>query len=116
MPSKSKVAREEQNIYWKNKLDQRLSVLSEKGIEPKKIAVDTAVRKIRAKLRDTEGRLRVISSMEKKVEEMAGIKAQKLAAPKDTKSGKKKGKENSKKKAKRAESVSLMQCLQRLKR
>ena len=94
MPSKSKVAREEQNAYWENKLNQRLSVLSEKGLEPKKIAIDTAVRKIRAKLRDTQGRLRVISRMEKKVEEMAEIKAQKLAAPKDKKSGKKKGEEN----------------------
>ena len=82
MPSKSKTARLEQKAYWEEKLAQRLSVLAEKGLSPEKIARDTAVKQLRARIRETGARLRVISEREKKAEEMARARAEKTAAPK----------------------------------
>jgi hypothetical protein len=90
MASKSKEAREGQKEYWGNKLNKWLSFLAEKGFEPEKIAKDTTVRKIRAKIRETESRLKTIAGVEKKTEEMAKIKAQKEAVPKEEKGKKKK--------------------------
>ena len=81
MASKSKEARLEQKAYWENKLTQRLSVLTEKGFEAPKIAKDSAVRKIRGKIRESGARLKTIADLEKKNEEMARIKAEKMAAP-----------------------------------
>ena len=85
MGSKSKEAREDQNAYWESKLKQRLSFLADKGVGSDKTAKDVTVRKIRARIRETEGRLRNIGDLEKKVEEMARIKAEKMAAPKEKK-------------------------------
>jgi hypothetical protein len=90
MASKSKESREVQKEYWGNKLNQRLSLLAEKGFDPEKIAKDTTVRKIRAKIRKTKSRLNTIAGFEKKTEEMAKIKAQKQAVPKEEKGKKKK--------------------------
>ena len=90
MASKSFEARENQKEYWGSKLNQRLSLLTEKGFEPGKIAKDVTVRKLRAKMRETESRLKTIASREKKVEEMTRIKAEKAAAPKEEKGKKKK--------------------------
>lgn len=91
MSSKSKESRLDQKAFWENELSRRLEVLADSGIEPATIAKDTAVRKLRAKIRETAGRLRAISTAEKKVEEMEKIRAEKLAAPKVEKSKKKKG-------------------------
>jgi len=85
MASKEKVARLEQGVYWEEKLNQRLSLLADKGAGSEKIAKDTTVRKLRAKVRETDKRLRVIKGKEKKLEEMAKIKAEKLAEPKKEK-------------------------------
>jgi len=89
MPSKSKEARLEQKIFWEEKLKQRLDVLAENGVDPRKSPKDRTVKKIRAKLRDTETRLNTIGTQEKKIEEMAVKKAEKLAAPKEKKTKKK---------------------------
>jgi len=89
MPSKSKKVRIDQRSYYENKLNQRLSVLVERGFESGKIAKDTVVRKLKAQIRETGARLNVIIDLEKKREEMAKIKAEKAAAPKK-KAGKKK--------------------------
>lgn len=90
MASKEKAARLEQRVYWEEKLNQRLSLLAENGADSEKIAKDTTVRKLRAKMRKTDQRLGVIEGKEKKLEEMAKTKAEKLAAPKKEKE--KKGK------------------------
>ena len=90
MASKSVEARENQKAYWGNKLNQRLSFLTEKGFEPGKIAKDGTVRKLRAKIRETESRLKTIARKQEKVETMAKIKAEKAAAPKEEKVKKKK--------------------------
>ncbi len=89
MPSKSKEARLEQKNFWEEKLKQRLDVLAENGVDPRKSFKDRTVKKIRAKLRDTEARLNSIGTQEKKIEEMAAKKAEKLAAPKEKKTKKK---------------------------
>ena len=88
MASKEKAARLEQRVYWEEKLNQRLSLMADKGAESEKIAKDTTVRKLRAKMRETDKRLMAIEEKEKKLEEMARVKAEKLAAPKKEKKGK----------------------------
>ena len=90
MSSKTKESRTNQKMYWKDKLNQRLSLLGEKGLEPAKIAKDPTVRKLRAYIRETETRLRAIVDQEKKKEEMARMKAEKTSAPKKEKGEKKK--------------------------
>jgi hypothetical protein len=101
MPSKSEAARETQREYWQNKLNQRLSFLTDKDMGSSKIIKDATVRKIRAKLRETEGRLKAIADLEKKKEDMARRKAEKKAAPKKEKAGKKKGSEQTQEMSKR---------------
>lgn len=91
MASKSKEARIEQKTYWETKLEQRLGVLAEKGVDPKKAAKDPAVKRIRAYLRETETRLQTIATLEAKAEELSKKKAAKSAAPRKEKG--KKGKQ-----------------------
>lgn len=107
MVSKSFESRENQKEYWGSKLNQRLSFLTEKGFEPGKIAKDVTVRKLRAKLRETGSRLKTIASKEKKVKEMARIKAENAAAPKEEK---KKKAEKTPEKSKRQQKKSKKQA------
>ncbi|NQT55089.1 MAG: hypothetical protein HQ551_02540 [Desulfobacteraceae bacterium] len=85
MASKDKQVRLDQKSYLEEKLNQRLTVLAGKGLLPERIAKDVTVRKIRAKMRETEGRLKVIAELEKKTEEKARIKVEKMALPKKEK-------------------------------
>jgi len=85
MASKDKLVRLDQKLYLEERLNQRLTVLTDKGFLPEKAAKDTIVKKIRAQLRKTEGRIKAITELEKKVEEKARIKAEKMAAPKKEK-------------------------------
>ncbi len=82
MPSKSRIARENQKALWKSKLAERMEALISQGLSKEAILKDTALKQIRAKLRETEARLKAIAGRETKREEMARIKAEKLAAPK----------------------------------
>jgi len=93
MASKTKEARLEQRRYWDKQLEQRVSLLKEKGLDADKISRDVTVRKLRAKVRETGQRLRSIEGKELKKEEMARVKAVKLATPKIKKSDKKKAAE-----------------------
>jgi len=77
MASKDRAARKEQKLYWENQLSRRLEVLTEKGLEPGRIAKDPTVKKIRAKMRKTETRLRAIDELAKKNKEMIEAKAAK---------------------------------------
>ena len=54
MASKTKQTRQGQKSYWETQLNQRLSVLAEKGTEPEKIARDPGIRKMRARIRQTQ--------------------------------------------------------------
>jgi hypothetical protein len=89
MASKDKESRLAQMDYWEEQLKQRLAQLAEKNVAPEKIAKDTEVKKIRAKMRETRDRLMVIEEKEKKLAEMAKAKAKKAAKPKKSKKNKK---------------------------
>ena len=77
--------------YWEEQLNQQLARLAEKGLSSEKIAKDTEIKKIRAKIRETRDRLAVIEEKEKKLAEMAKAKAEKAAKPKEPKKKKKTG-------------------------
>ena len=93
MPSKTKDARLEQKSIVEATLNERLKTLAEKGLEPQAIAKDSTVRRLRADLRKANERLSVIEGREKKLEEMAQAREQKLQQPKKEKGKKKKGAE-----------------------
>jgi len=101
MASKDRAARKEQKLYWENQLSRRLEVLTEKGLEPGRIAKDPTVKKIRARLRKTETRLKAIDELAKKNEEMIEAKAAKTKAEAKAKTKEKgEGKVETKAKAK----------------
>ncbi|MGC9324982.1 MAG: hypothetical protein ACP5G0_09590, partial [Desulfomonilia bacterium] len=91
MASKGRTVREGQKTYWENKLSQRIGELNEKGIQQDSVEKDPVIKKIRAKLRETNARLVAISGREAKIEEMARLREEKKAAP--PKEKKKAGKE-----------------------
>ena len=70
-----------QKAYFEQKLKDRLSFLSGKGIEAPKVDKDSLVRKLKASIRAVNNRLRLIADNEKRTEEMAKIKADRAAAP-----------------------------------
>jgi hypothetical protein len=76
-----------QKAYFEQKLQDRLSFLSGKGIKSPKADKDTLVRKLQAKIRDVNNRLRLITDHEKRTEEMAKIKAERAAAPRKEQEG-----------------------------
>jgi hypothetical protein len=90
MASKGKEVRVAQKGYWEEKLGLRLSALGGKGLEPGKISRDAVVRKIRARIREADLRLRTIARVEKRTEDLARIKTEKMAAPKEEKGKKRK--------------------------
>jgi hypothetical protein len=91
MSSKSKNARQDQKAQWEQKLAQRVSMLNEKGFERETIGKDASVRMLRAKLRETGFRLKAISELEKRIEELQKMKTEKANVPKERKG--KKGKD-----------------------
>ena len=102
MPSKTKEARLQQKTYFERKLAERLSLLGEKGLDSKQITRDSAVKKIRAQIRETNERLKAIEGREQKIEEMTKAKAEKSAVPKEKeKASKKKSKEEDGQESKR---------------
>ena len=70
-----------QKVYFEQKLQYRLSFLSGKGIEAPKLDKDPLVRKLQANIRAVNNRLRLIADNEKRMEEMAKIKAERAAIP-----------------------------------
>jgi hypothetical protein len=71
-----------QKARFEHTLKDRLSFLSGKGVKSPKAEKDTIVRKMMADLKALNKRLRVITASEKRTEEMAKIKAERAAAPK----------------------------------
>jgi hypothetical protein len=91
MGSKQKQTQMGQKAKFEQKLEDRLSSLSKKGIESPRIDKDTHVKKLRAKIRAINDRLKAIAANEKRTEELAKIKAERAAAPpKDRERGKRK--------------------------
>ena len=82
MGLKRKQMQMRQKANIEQELQNRLSFLSEKGIEAHKINKDPLVRKLQADIRAVSNRLRLVADSEKRTEEMAKIKAERAAAPK----------------------------------
>ena len=98
-----------QKAYSEEKLKERRSYLTEKGIASQEAAKDGVIKKLLAQLRKTNLKIRALDAIAKRTDELANIKAEKLAAPPKTKKEKKvaeepaKGKDKKKKKKEAAE-------------
>ena len=81
MGSNRKPAQMERKAYFERQLKDRMSFLSEKGIESAKIKKDAILKKLRANIGAINTRLKAIDANEKKTEELAKMKVEKAAAP-----------------------------------
>ena len=106
MGSNRKPAQMERKAYFERQLKDRMTFLSEKGIESAKIKKDTIIKKLRANIDSLNARLKTIASYEERTEELAKTKAEKAVLKKDPEDSKEKkateapveGKEKKKKK------------------
>lgn len=89
MPSKSKASRLEQKAFWEERIKGRLDLLAGQGVTGESARKDAPLMKLRAKLRETEARLRAIAKGEQQTETLARRKAEKAALPKEPKKKKK---------------------------
>lgn len=109
MGGKQKQTQVKQKGEFERKLKDRLVYLNEKGIKSSEINKDGFVKKLEARIRAMDVRLKTIADQEKKVEELAKRKAEKAAkaaAPEKKAAPEKapeEGKEKKKKKAKEKE-------------
>ncbi|MBN1224151.1 MAG: hypothetical protein JXB23_12965 [Candidatus Aminicenantes bacterium] len=69
-----------QKAYFEQKLQDRLSFLSGKGVKSPEADKDTLVRNLQANIRAVKSRLRLIADNEKRTEEMAKAKSRRAAA------------------------------------
>jgi hypothetical protein len=83
MASESKETRLKQKATLEAKLQKRLALLAEKGLDEKKITRDVLVKELKAKLKETAVRLRAIEANVKRTADLAAIKAERLAKPKE---------------------------------
>jgi len=83
MASESKETRLKQKATLEAKLQKRLALLAEKGLDEKKIARNVLVKQLKAKLKTTAVRLRAIAANAKRTEDLAAMKAERLAKPKE---------------------------------
>lgn len=83
MASQSRETRRRQLAEWEMKLQKRLALLKEKGIDDKQIARDALTKEWKAKIKESEVRLRAIDAIEKRTAELAAIKAELLAKPRE---------------------------------
>jgi hypothetical protein len=83
MASKSKETRLQQKATLEAKLQKKLALLAEKGLDEKKIARHVLVKELKAKLKETAVRLRAIDAHVKRTADLAAMKAERLAKPKE---------------------------------
>jgi hypothetical protein len=83
MASESKETRLKQKATLEAKLQKRLALLAEKGLDEKKIARNVLVKQLKAKLKTTAVRLRAIAANVKRTEDLAAMKAERLAKSKE---------------------------------
>lgn len=79
MPSKSKDVRIEQRRILEKKLDLRLQQLAQKGISKEKAQSDPLVKSLKAKIRETNIRIKTADKFVQRTQELVQAKAQKLA-------------------------------------
>lgn len=85
MESKKKRMIIRQKARFEHDLRERMAFLSGKGIAAPKAEKDTLVRKLKADIKASDNRLRLIAENEKRTEEMAKTKAERAAAPREEK-------------------------------
>ena len=83
MASQSRETRQKQLAEWEVKLKKRLALLGEKGFDEKKIARDALIKELKSKIKESQVRLRAIGANEKRTADLAAIKAERLAKPKE---------------------------------
>jgi len=83
MGSNRKPAQMERKAYFERQLKDRVSFLSEKGIESPKIKKDAIIKKLHANIDALNARLKTIANYEKRTEELAKTKAEKSASQKN---------------------------------
>jgi len=83
MGSNRKPAQMERKAYFERQLKDRMSFLSEKGIESAKIKKDTIIKKLKANIDSLNARLKTIASSEVKTEVLAKTKAEKVVLKKE---------------------------------
>ena len=81
MGLKRKQMQMRQSAFFEQKLQDRMLFLSEKGIESRKADKDPLVRKIKARIKAVNGRLKWLADSEKITADMAKVKAERAAAP-----------------------------------
>ncbi len=96
MSSKSKDVRIEQRRMLEEKLDLRLQQLAQKGISNEKAQSNPLVKNLKAKIRETNTRIKAVEKIEKLNEDLAQAKILKLTAP-----AKKEGEEGKESKSKK---------------
>ncbi|MGV8058522.1 MAG: hypothetical protein AB2L12_10925 [Smithellaceae bacterium] len=79
MSSKSKDVRIEQRRILEKKLDLRLQQLAQKGISKEKAQSDPLVKNLKAKIRETNIRIKTADKFLQRTQELAQAKTQKLA-------------------------------------
>lgn len=83
MASESRETRLTQKAAWELKLQKLTAQLADKGQDEKQIARDAAIKALKAKVKAAGVRLRAIDATEKRTAELAAIKAERLARPKE---------------------------------
>ncbi|MBN2437767.1 MAG: hypothetical protein JXL20_04120 [Deltaproteobacteria bacterium] len=83
MASQSRETRLKQKAVLEAKLKKRQSLLAEKGLDEKKIARDVLVKALKAELKKTAVQLRAIDAHQKRTEDLAAMKAERLAKPRE---------------------------------
>lgn len=78
----------QQRASFEQTLEDRLSYLSEKGINSLKVDKDTIVKKLKADITAVNERLRAIADNDKRTEETAKLKAERVAASQKEEGGK----------------------------
>lgn len=81
MKAQSKETRLQQQASLNTRLQARLAMLAESGMDEKAIARDVTVREIKSKLKETAARLRAIAATDDKTAKLAAVRAEKAANP-----------------------------------
>ena len=91
MKSESKNTRLQQQTLLGKRLQKRLALLAEKGVQETMIAKDALVKELKAKLHKTAIRLRAIDAVAKRTEELSARKTQREETPQENVPKAKKG-------------------------
>jgi hypothetical protein len=83
MASLSRETRQKQLAEWELKLHKRQTLLGEKGLDAKMVAHDIGVRQLKSKIKESQARIGAIDALEKRTAELAAMKAERLAKPKE---------------------------------